>query len=68
MAVTRRIGRLLIGATLVIIFVAANVAQAQSGARLAGQEIRIGAIVPSSGPLAEWGKSNTITLQILREK
>lgn len=68
MAVTGRIGRLLIGAAALIIFVVANMAQAQSGGRLAGQEIRIGAIVPSSGPLAEWGKSNTITLQMLESE
>ena len=31
-------------------------------------EIRIGAIVPSSGPFAEWGRTNTITLQMLEEE
>lgn len=36
--------------------------------RLAGQEIRLGAIVPSSGPFAEWGKSNTITLKMLEDE
>lgn len=42
-------------------------AQAQTKGRLAGQEIRIGAIVPSTGPFAEWGKTNTITLQMLEK-
>jgi branched-chain amino acid transport system substrate-binding protein len=40
---------------------------AQAG-RLAGQEIRIGAIVPSSGPFAEWGKTNTIALKMLEDE
>ncbi len=31
-------------------------------------EIEIGAIVPSSGPFAEWGKANTITLKMLEDK
>jgi branched-chain amino acid transport system substrate-binding protein len=30
-----------------------------------GGEIRFGAIVPSSGPFAEWGKTNTIALRML---
>lgn len=31
------------------------------------QEIRFGALVPSTGPNAEWGKKNTIALKILEE-
>jgi branched-chain amino acid transport system substrate-binding protein len=32
------------------------------------EEIKIGAIVPSSGPFAEWGRSNTVTLKMLEEE
>jgi branched-chain amino acid transport system substrate-binding protein len=42
-------------------------AQAQAG-RLAGREIRIGAIVPSSGPFAEWGRANAATLRMVEEQ
>ncbi len=31
-------------------------------------EIKIGAIVPSSGPFAEWGRSNTIALKMLEDE
>lgn len=31
----------------------------------AGREIVFGAIVPSSGPFAEWGRGNTVTLKML---
>jgi len=34
---------------------------------LAG-EIVLGAIVPSSGPFAEWGRTNTVTLQMLEKE
>lgn len=30
-------------------------------------EVRLGALVPSSGPFAEWGKSNTIALQMVQD-
>ncbi len=33
-----------------------------------GREIRIGAIVPSSGPFAEWGRTNTVTLRMLEKE
>ena len=38
-----------------------------AGAQLAHaqNQIVIGAIVPSSGPFAEWGRANTVTLQML---
>lgn len=39
----------------------AAVAQAQN-------QIVIGAIVPSSGPFAEWGRSNTVTLNMLEKQ
>jgi branched-chain amino acid transport system substrate-binding protein len=32
------------------------------------QEIVIGAIVPSSGPFAEWGRTNTVTLKMLEKQ
>jgi branched-chain amino acid transport system substrate-binding protein len=35
---------------------------------LAGREIAIGAIVPSSGPFAEWGRTNTVTLKMLEQQ
>ena len=38
----------------------AQIAQAQN-------QISIGAIVPSSGPFAEWGRSNTVTLKMLEK-
>lgn len=31
-------------------------------------EIKIGAIVPSSGPFAEWGRTNTVTLKMLEDE
>jgi branched-chain amino acid transport system substrate-binding protein len=34
----------------------------------AGREIVIGAIVPSSGPFAEWGRTNTVTLRMLEKQ
>jgi branched-chain amino acid transport system substrate-binding protein len=40
---------------------------AQTG-RLIGKEIRIGAIVPSTGPFAEWGRSNVATLRMIEDQ
>lgn len=40
----------------------ANQASAQT------REIEIGAVVPSSGPFAEWGRSNTVTLKMLEKQ
>lgn len=37
-------------------------------ARAADAEIVLGAIVPSSGPFAEWGRTNTATLQMLEKQ
>ena len=36
--------------------------------KLAGSEVRIGAIVPSSGPVAEWGKTNTAVLKMVEKR
>lgn len=35
---------------------------------LAENQIKIGAIVPSSGPFAEWGRANTTTLKMLEKQ
>ena len=40
----------------------------QALAQAARQEIKIGAIVPSSGPFAEWGRTNTVTLKMLEKQ
>jgi branched-chain amino acid transport system substrate-binding protein len=32
------------------------------------REIELGAVVPSSGPFAEWGRSNTVTLKMLERQ
>jgi branched-chain amino acid transport system substrate-binding protein len=37
-------------------------------AQQAGREIVLGAVVPSSGPFAEWGRANTTTLQMLEKQ
>ncbi|WP_452304036.1 hypothetical protein, partial [Microbaculum marinum] len=39
---------------------AAVAAAAPSAMAQDGKQIRIGAIVPSSGPFAEWGRTNTV--------
>lgn len=65
-----RIGRrklLVCGAAVFSALLAFGQAAAQTG-RLAGQEVRIGAIVPSSGPFAEWGRTNTVTLKMLEDE
>jgi branched-chain amino acid transport system substrate-binding protein len=35
---------------------------------LSGKTVKLGAIVPSSGPFAEWGRTNTVTLRMLEEE
>jgi len=37
-------------------------------AQTASREVVLGAIVPSSGPFAEWGRTNTVTLQMLEKQ
>jgi branched-chain amino acid transport system substrate-binding protein len=37
-------------------------------AQQADRQIVLGAIVPSSGPFAEWGRANTVTLQMLEKQ
>lgn len=41
---------------------------ASGPAKSADAEIVLGAIVPSSGPFAEWGRTNTATLQMLEKQ
>lgn len=38
------------------------------GTQASGDPIRIGAIVPSTGPVAEWGKGNEAVLKLLQEE
>src|SRR3954467_6576518 len=40
----------------------------QGAAQTPGREVVLGAIVPSSGPFAEWGRTNTVTLQMLEKQ
>ncbi|UFS73874.1 ABC transporter substrate-binding protein [Tardiphaga sp. 37S4] len=48
--------------------VAAVTLSAMVGGQASAQEIAIGAVVPSSGPFAEWGRSNTVTLKMLEQQ
>ena len=50
------------------VLAAATGAIVTSPARSADAEIVLGAIVPSSGPFAEWGRTNTATLQMLEKQ
>src|ERR1700742_554965 len=52
-------------ASTILHLAVAGSAQAQTAA---GREIAIGAIVPSSGPFAEWGRSNSVTLKMLEKQ
>jgi branched-chain amino acid transport system substrate-binding protein len=55
---TSMLGLLLATATL---FAGGAIARAED-------QITIGAIVPSSGPFAEWGRANTTTLNLLEKQ
>ncbi|MET0970394.1 MAG: ABC transporter substrate-binding protein [Tardiphaga sp.] len=50
--------------TVAVLALSAGIASAQG----AKPEISIGAVVPSSGPFAEWGRSNTVTLKMLEKQ
>ncbi len=56
------------------VLIAAGLVAAASGtiasgpAKAAEPEVVLGAIVPSSGPFAEWGRTNTATLQMLEKQ
>jgi len=58
---------------LIRVLFAAGLTAALSGAiasapAYAADEVVLGAIVPSSGPFAEWGRTNTATLQMLEKQ
>ena len=40
----------------------------QAQARFAGLEVKLGAVVPSSGPFAEWGRTNPVALRMVEEQ
>jgi branched-chain amino acid transport system substrate-binding protein len=61
MTLIKTIGAAALGALL-----AAGAAGTQANA--ADREVVLGAIVPSSGPFAEWGRANTVTLQMLEKQ
>jgi branched-chain amino acid transport system substrate-binding protein len=52
-------------AAVVLTFSTASPSSAQN---LSGRELVLGAIVPSSGPFAEWGRTNTVTLKMLEKQ
>lgn len=43
------------------------VASATQAQDLKGKELKLGAVVPSSGPFAEWGRTNTVALKMLED-
>ena len=49
-------------------FIGAAALIAGAQAAQAQNQITIGAIVPSSGPFAEWGRANTVTLNMLEKQ
>jgi len=48
--------------------VLATFASIDTGSAQNAREIVLGAVVPSSGPFAEWGRANTVTLQMLEKQ
>jgi branched-chain amino acid transport system substrate-binding protein len=58
----RRAAAMSFAAALAASLAAAPHASAQT------REVAIGAVVPSSGPFAEWGRSNTVTLKMLEKQ
>src|SRR5690606_23524861 len=46
----------------------ATFASVNTGSAQNAPEIVLGAVVPSSGPFAEWGRANTVTLQMLEKQ
>jgi len=51
-----------------ILAVAAVSALPAGSAQAQTREIHLGAVVPSSGPFAEWGRSNTVALKLLEQQ
>jgi branched-chain amino acid transport system substrate-binding protein len=56
-------GAALVALALTLVLISPGAAQ-----KLAGRELVLGAIVPSSGPFAEWGRTNTVTLKMLEKQ
>jgi branched-chain amino acid transport system substrate-binding protein len=56
------------GAGLVTLALALVSVSPGAAQKLAGRELVLGAIVPSSGPFAEWGRTNTVTLKMLEKQ
>src|SRR5437588_9336397 len=56
-------GGALVALALTLVSISPGAAQ-----KLAGRELVLGAIVPSSGPFAEWGRTNTVTLKMLEKQ
>lgn len=65
---TSKLMRALCAASFAAMTATAMTSVMTSAARAADAEIVLGAIVPSSGPFAEWGRANTVTLQMLEKQ
>ena len=65
--VTRRTFGFSFGAAL-FVGVSSFTLHAAQAQELKGREVVLGAIVPSSGHFAEWGRTNTVTLKMLEKK
>ncbi|MEI9923900.1 MAG: ABC transporter substrate-binding protein [Bradyrhizobium sp.] len=50
------------------VLLAATILHVAAASSAQAQTVAIGAIVPSSGPFAEWGRSNTVTLKMLEQE
>lgn len=57
-----------VAGTVIAVGMAVSALGAAQGQSLAGRELVLGAIVPSSGPFAEWGRANTVTLKMLEKQ
>lgn len=62
-----RLQRLYGAAAAIGVLVGAGVISSSAQAQ-AAREIVIGAVVPSSGPFAEWGRSNSVALKMLEKQ
>ena len=62
------LSRRLLLATPALLLARQGQAQGQAPGRFAGLEVKLGAIVPSSGPFAEWGRTNTVALRLVEEQ
>jgi branched-chain amino acid transport system substrate-binding protein len=63
---TNTFGSAILGATALGALLLAGAAGAPANAE--ERTFVLGAIVPSSGPFAEWGRANTVTLQMLEQQ